>query len=30
VHGGVEVGRKGLGRKMMQVDARVSRVAVYD
>jgi hypothetical protein len=30
VHGGLEVGRKCLGRKMMRVDARVSRLVVYD
>jgi hypothetical protein len=30
VHGGLEVGRKCLGRKMMRVDARVSLVVVYD
>jgi hypothetical protein len=29
VHGGLEVGRKCLGRKMMRVDARVSRVDGY-
>jgi hypothetical protein len=28
VHGGLEVGRKCLGRKMMRVDTRVSRVVV--
>jgi hypothetical protein len=30
VHGGLDVGRKCLGRKMMRVDAIVSQVVVYD